>query len=369
MYHLLDAHSLRRFLPRRQPAPRPPAGGPCVDRPLSAYLAARFGTAAVAFAEPPALIPDGWEAYIYSFRTRLAAGLPRRFDRPLVLRLYAGPHGLPRACREYAALCHARRRSYPVPEPLLLERDSGVLGGPFLVMERVAGETLLDRLRGNWTSVLDVSARLARAHARLHALPTEDMGAGDGPFLARQLDELRRLVRAYDLGGLAAGLRWLESHRPPDPDAPSLLHLDFHPVNLLARADGDCCVLDWSEADVGDRHADIAMTTMLLRYAPVEGLRAHERLMAPLTRWFLARRYRIGYRRCAPINRDRLRYYLAWAALRRLATYGTWLRAGPLTNGSKPGALGRVTPRLVAELAGCFEKVSGVSVRYDRLAV
>ena len=87
-------------------------------------------------------------------------------------------------------------------------------------------------------------------------------------------------------------------------------------------------MLDWSEADVGDPHADLAMTTLLLRYAPVEGLGPHERLMAPLTRWFLARRYRIVYRRCGPIDRDRLRYYLAWACLRRLATYGMWLRAG-----------------------------------------
>jgi aminoglycoside phosphotransferase (APT) family kinase protein len=360
MNHLLDARSLLRFLPRPLPPARPPRGGPCVDTRLSAYFAARLGRLAVEFAEPPALVPDGWEAYIYRFRLRPDGGLPGRFNRPLVLRLYAGPQGLPRARREFAAQGHAYRNGYPVPEPLLLEEDSGHLGGPFLVMEQVPGETLLERLRGNWTRVLEVAARLARAHDRLHALPLDGLAKGDGPFLARQLDALHRMVRTHDLDGLTAGLRWLEDHRPPDPDSPCLLHLDFHPVNLIAPDDGECAVLDWSEADVGDRHADLAMTTLLLRYAPVEGLSPHERLVAPLTRWFLARRYRIESRRIAPIDRERLRYYLAWACLRRLATYGMWLRAGPLCNGSKPGALGRVTAGHVRELSECFAQLSGI---------
>ncbi|HEX5269007.1 MAG TPA: phosphotransferase [Gemmataceae bacterium] len=362
MYFLLGVHSLLRFLPHPLPPRLRLTGGPCVDTRLSAYLAARLGRATVEFAEPPALVPDGWEAYIYRFRPRPVAGLPRRFDRPLVLRLYAGPHGLARARREFSAQCHVFRHGYPVPEPLLLEEDSDLLGGPFLVMEQVPGPTLLDRLRTNWTRILAVPAQLARLHARLHALPPDGLANGDGPFLGRQLDELRRTTRTYDLDGLTAGLRWLNDHRPPDPDSPCLLHLDFHPVNLIARADGEGAVLDWSEADVGDRHADLAMTTLMLRCAPVEGLAAHERLVAPLTRWLLARRYRVVYRRRAPFDRERLRYYFAWACLRRLATYGMWLRAGPLTNGSKPGALGRVTPRLVRELAGWFERASGIGV-------
>jgi aminoglycoside phosphotransferase (APT) family kinase protein len=194
------------------------------------------------------------------------------------------------------------------------------------------------------------------------------MAKGAGPFLARQLDELRRTSRTYDLDGLMAGLRWLEDRRPPESNSPCLLHLDFHPVNLIARADGECCVLDWSEADVGDRHADLAMTTLLLSYAPVERLRTHERLIAPLSRWFLGRRYRIVYGRGAPIDRDRLRYYFAWACLRRLTTYGAWLRAGPQCNGSKPAALGRVTPRHVGELAGCFAQLSGIMPEIEQLS-
>jgi aminoglycoside phosphotransferase (APT) family kinase protein len=356
MHQLFHSRTLPRFRP--QPAPRAPA--PSVDTALSAYFAKTPGLRDTSFAEPPALIPCGWEAYIFRFRLRRCGGLPSLCHRPLVLRLYAGPGGLPRARREFAAQTYAYRLGYPVPEPLLLEQDSGPLGGPFVIMEYVPGEALLDRLRGNYLRVLEVPARLADAHARLHALPVHGRDLPRGPFLARHLAELGRTLGNYELDGLRAALRWLESYRPPETESPRLLHLDFHPVNLIVRDDGACVVLDWSEADVGDVHADLATTLLLLRHAPIEGLSLRERLLAPITRWFLGRRYLKAYGRDAAIDRGRLDYYLAWACLRRLATYGMWLRAGPLSNGSKPDAIGRITPGHVRDLQLCFARRTGV---------
>jgi aminoglycoside phosphotransferase (APT) family kinase protein len=354
MYQLFRSETLPQ--PRPRPASATPA--PDVDTALSAYLAARLGLRAAGFAEPPALIPCGWEAYIYRFRCY--GRVPRSFDRPLVLRLYAGPRGLPRARREFAAQTHAHRLGYPVPEPLLLEKDSGHLGGPFIVMEHVPGETLLDLLRGNWLRILEVPTRLAEAHRRLHALPAGGLAVQPVPFLTRHLAALRHTLRDYDLDGLKAALRWLDAHRPPETDSPRLLHLDFHPVNLIARDDGESVALDWSEADVGDMHADLATTLLLLRHAPVEGLSFHERLVTPLTRWFLGHRYLKVYGRGTAIDRRRLAYYLAWACLRRLPMYGMWLRAGPLSNGSKPRAVERVTPDHIPDLQLGFERLTGV---------
>jgi hypothetical protein len=248
MYQLLD-HRPSLGLPDR--ASRPPAVTP-VDSDLLAYLATRLGLRSARFAEPPDLVPDGWEAYVYRFRLSVSGALPPDLAGPLVLRLYAGPRGLPRARREFAAQTYACRHGYPAPKPLLLEADSRYLGGPFLVMEGVPGETLLNWLRGNWTRVLSAAARLAQAHVRLHGLPTAGLGSCGNSFLERQLDEVRRTIRTYDLAGLAGAFGWLDANRPPETSAPCMLHLDFHPVNLMVR-DDDCVVTDWSEADLGDR--------------------------------------------------------------------------------------------------------------------
>jgi aminoglycoside phosphotransferase (APT) family kinase protein len=354
MYHFFQS----------QAPPRPRISGvrssvPSVDIALSTYLARRIRLPDLGLAAPPILIPAGWEAYLYRFRLCTGARLPVAFDRPLILRLYAGPRGRPRACHEFAAMTHAYRAGYPVPEPVLLEPDSGHLGGPFLIMEDVPGETLLDRLRGNSLRVLEVPACLARMHARLHALPTTGLGTAPGSFLERQLSALQETIQEHDLGALTAALRWLDAHHPAENGPPRLLHLDFHPDNLIARENEQAVVIDWSEADVGDIHADVATTLLLLRYAPVEGLSLGERIQAPVARWFLARRYLKLYRRQAVIDPGRLDYYLALACLRRLATYGMWLRGGPLCNGSKPSAVRRITPRHVRALERCFLRLTG----------
>src|SRR5438105_1699003 len=77
------------------PAARP-ACPDAVAPAFLAYLGARLGVRGLAYAEPPAPVPDGWESYIYAFRLR-GRGLPPPWDGPLLLRIHANHHGLPRA--------------------------------------------------------------------------------------------------------------------------------------------------------------------------------------------------------------------------------------------------------------------------------
>src|SRR5262249_10261515 len=141
-------------------------------------------------------------------------------------------------------------------------------GGPFLVMERVPGRILLRAmLRRPWI-FLHFPAQMAETHARLHTLPVEGFPAPPGPFLGRHLDEMRAAVARHDLPGLAPGLGWLEAHRPAEAAAPSILHMDFHPLNLIEREDDSLVVLDWTYADLGDPHADVATTLLILDCVP-----------------------------------------------------------------------------------------------------
>jgi hypothetical protein len=71
---------------------------------------------------------------------------------------------------------------------------------------------------------------------------------------------------------LRPGLDWLSLHRPPPSRPASLLHLDWHPLNLIRGEGGGLTVLDWTEADVGDPHADLGTALMMIERRRVETL-------------------------------------------------------------------------------------------------
>jgi aminoglycoside phosphotransferase (APT) family kinase protein len=343
--------------PARGPA-RPDDAG-AVAAALLDDLGRRLGTRGLAFAEPPAPVPEGWECYLYAFRLR-GRGLPPRWGRPLLLRIHANGRGVARARHEHAAPRRLRELGYPVPEPLLLEERPDLFGGPFLVMERVPGPTLLRAMLRRFWRPRYYPPLMARAHARLHDLPAEGFPALGAPSVDRGLAEVRAACRD-GLAGLTPGAEWLGARRPPPPARPSILHLDFHPLNLIVRPDGALVVLDWTYAEVGDPHADVAMTLLLLEHAPV-GAGLPARLAALVGRPIVERGYLRTYRRLRPLDEGRLAYFRAWAALRRLARYARWLRVGPGVSGCKHDLVGRLSPGFLDGLRRSFVRWSGVEI-------
>jgi aminoglycoside phosphotransferase (APT) family kinase protein len=202
---------------------------------------------------------------------------------------------------------------------------------------------------------------MADCHVRLHTLPARGFPDADGPFLERHLHDIAAIIDGQALFGLRRGLDWLWHHRPPEPDVPRILHLDFHPVNLMVQG-GNCQgVLDWAEADVGDRHADVATTLVLIWSAPVEMPRLWQRIGKLPAKWVLYRRYHAAYARQLSLDPERLQYYIAWATLRRLCRYGLWLRSGPWITGGKASSLRHLRPDRVAVLCRLFHKQTRVT--------
>lgn len=333
-----------------------------VSAPLLTYLRDRLGISELAFRQEPTAIPDGWETYIYRFQLHSATALPPTFARPLILRVYASARGLSRLRHEFAVQRHLHGLGYLVPEPLGYETDSDILGGPFMLMEWIPGRTLLDLLFRQPWRIARGPGRMAQLHARLHQLPVRDFPGSPGPFLDRQLEQLRTQIEAYDLHDLLPGFDWLQEHRPPAPDAVSVLHLDFHPINLLFQGLQSRAVLDWSDADLGDYHADVAVTLMLIECTRVDGGSAWRKLSSWPGRILLYHLYRRAYQSVRPLDEHRLTYYVAWAALRRLGRYGTWLRAGPDVTGSKPTCLHYLNREGIDALRHCFRRQTGVAV-------
>jgi aminoglycoside phosphotransferase (APT) family kinase protein len=108
---------------------------------------------------------------------------------------------------------------YPVPE---------VFGwdGPRIVMERVVGPTLGERLFAGEVTVEEAATTQADLQARLHALP------------------------------------W--------PGGQPLLHLDLHPLNVLVGPDGPV-VIDWTNAEPGPPGLDLALSAVILAGVALTG--------------------------------------------------------------------------------------------------
>lgn len=315
------------------------------------------------YQERPQPISWGWETFTYHLQFRPRPDLPPLLAGPLIVRIYSSEKGLPRARREFAFQEQLRRLDFPVAKPLLLHSDCALFGGPFLLLQRLTGQTLFHSMLARPWRLFTLSDRMAQLHARLHRLPAHDFPTGRGAFISRRLQRLRELIAAYGLHGLRWGLDWLLRHRPPAWRPASALHLDWHPLNLIESEDGTIGAPDWSGADVGDPHADLAATLLSLRCVPVDCAPWWQRAILPMGRRWMARRYLRTYRAGLPVDEERLAYYRAWAVLRRLADYGRWLTAGPRNTGCKPDVWRHLQRYHIADLCRMFWRHTGVAVR------
>jgi aminoglycoside phosphotransferase (APT) family kinase protein len=144
-----------------------------------------------------------------------------------VLRRYRTDHDV---AREAETMAHVGRHGYPVPRV-------HAASGRDLLMDRIAGPTMLEHLtRRPWE---------LRRQARL-------------------LAELQRQLAAVPLGPLGS---------PADDGADSVIvHGDHHPANVILSPQGPV-VIDWTRAHAGPIGSDPATTWCLIHAAdaPVTG--------------------------------------------------------------------------------------------------
>ena len=114
----------------------------------------------------------------------------------------------------------------------------------------------------------------------------------------------------------------------------ALLHLDYHPLNVMTANGALTCVLDWANATVGDPRADFARTVSLLRLAPLPP--GAPVVLGVGLRLVLETAWRVGYRHVAGKLEDLAPFY-AWAGSMmakdlepKLGRPGVWLRPGDL---------------------------------------
>ncbi len=193
--------------------------------------------------------------------------------------------------RERVVMAAARAAGLPVPEV----HAAGVWQDhPALLITWLAGRTVADELRVRPWRVWRLGIAFGRMQAAIHAVPA--------PALLRQQPVAWIAWKCEGDQTLQDRLR----HLPADETA--LLHLDYHPQNVLTDGTQITGIVDWTNAHAGDSRADAARTVSILRVDPLA--------RKPLLQWLGLRifelAWRIGYQRARGRLKEMALFY-AWA--------------------------------------------------------
>ncbi|SME99499.1 Predicted kinase, aminoglycoside phosphotransferase (APT) family [Tistlia consotensis] len=174
--------------------------------------------------------------------------------------------------REFRLLTALQPTGFPVPRPIALCEDPGVIGAAFYLMELVPG-------RAFWNGALPevpVAGRRALYEAMidtlaaLHALDHEALGLADfgrpGNYVERQVGRWTRQYRAAQTDAIPEVERligWLPG-TIPEQTRSSVIHGDYRLDNLIYAAEAPRvrAVLDWELATIGDPLADFTYLAM-----------------------------------------------------------------------------------------------------------
>ena len=195
------------------------------------------------------------------------------------------------ARREAVVMAAGAAAGIPVPRVLA---EGSWENRPALLMSWMPGRLLRHELRRRPWRAWALGVQFGRIQAAIHATPV--------PAALRR-DPASWIDWAEPDAALRDRLR-------RSSDGEVLLHLDYHPANVLVQRGRVSAVLDWANARAGDRRADLARTAAILRFAPVAGRSSPVTAMA--RRAFIAG-WRHGYRGMAGRVTGMAPFY-AWAA-------------------------------------------------------
>jgi aminoglycoside phosphotransferase (APT) family kinase protein len=199
--------------------------------------------------------------------------LVRSGARELVLRrpprgpLPPSAHDVLREARLLRALEPTAAR---VPRVLAVGDDPAIIGAPFYVMERVAGEVVTSSLPAALDGIGErrrIGEELVDALVEVHAVDwracgLEGFSTRPERYLERQLRRFGGLWEHNRTREIAAVERvgaWLHEHLPPSP-APTIVHGDYRLGNVMLAPRAPArvvAVFDWEMATIGDPLADV----------------------------------------------------------------------------------------------------------------
>jgi aminoglycoside phosphotransferase (APT) family kinase protein len=200
-------------------------------------------------------------------------------ERELVLRrpprgpLPPSAHDVLREARLLRALEPTAAR---VPRVLAVGDDPALIGAPFYVMERVAGDVVTTTI----PPALDTPAQrrligeqLVDALVEVHdvdwrACGLEGFSTRPDGYLERQLRRFGGLWehnRTREIAAVERVAAWLAEHVPASP-APTIVHGDYRLGNVMLAPGAPArvaAIFDWEMATIGDPLADVGYLTAM----------------------------------------------------------------------------------------------------------
>lgn len=274
----------------------------------------------------------GWETELFTFKTENIEG-----ESDLVLRVFSGKSAGKKASKEFDLMKRLGELGYPVPEVYYLDVGGGVIGKPFIVMERLMGGTLdshynsydeamiqesINKLMGLLVNLHGFDASLFSGLPHLETVSIKD-----------QIDDYRRAC-ASKVPWLSSVIDWLEENKP-DKEYLALCHNDFHGMNVMMDTANKAYVIDWGAVRICDPRSDLAWTILL--YSTFGGPMFREPIIKTYNRLG-------GYT-------DSLKFFEVLAATRRIVDL-TSVVSGKGTYGLRPDVL-----ELMKEQRDHFKKV------------
>ncbi len=242
---------------------------------IEAHIDPRGALATLGYAETsePRRVKGGWDTLLWRFGTQ--------DGREHSLRVYVLPRREEIARRERIALETCARAGLPAPR---VETVGEVQGLPAMVLSWCPGIPILAFVEKKPWTLWRLGRLFGRTQAQMHAVmpPAEFIETAPEDWISRIA------VEDADLAEHARSLRLSTS---------SLIHMDFHPLNLVSDGTTVTGILDWAVAAAGDPRADLARTETILLAAPVPP--GPLSALLNLARNVILRAWRSGYQEMA----------------------------------------------------------------------
>lgn len=227
-----------------------------------------------------------------------------------LLKLYKDGWSEAQVHTEYENTKSANVLGIPSPHVYEFTEQNGRYG---FVMDKLAGETMLQMIQKKPLSAISLAKRMARLHYEMHSILPDDANIPlQNEAYEKTIDECRGLDE-QEKQRLKERLYVLSRNRDN-----RVCHGDFHPMNIMF-SEGTVGIIDWAFTTLGDPVADVAGTYMIskLLAAASGGHNAFERFLFNLFTPIFANIYLKEYLKLSGRSREEV---LKWIPI-RAATY------------------------------------------------